>query len=1038
MRIDINEEINKTQIKQPVNNTIAAAAQNSKETGVSAVFENGIIDGFLEKEKNSGVESYDESFENKKKQQKLCSVVNSMNEKELAQIKEESACVEDEEIEAIVTVQEKIRMKLAAYCDDFDSGMVEEFSKEQLSQISSMEGNVYAWANKLKDEGIPVTEYNLTNVKNALEMASQLTGISDAAKAYFIQNSNSDVTIKSIYISNYSTSINKNSSAGNYYSTQAGGYVTQNSIGDDFEAISSQVKEMLLSEGIQITDEIMQNSKWLYDRQLPIDKNSLERLNTLNQLQFPMTEEALRDVIAEALKDGKIPVDASLTGETLTDIINKSSDVVNTIQNTDDNVLKAAIAAVGEDVTIADLKAVISGEILSIEGSIEGAASKSVEELANQISDDDVRFVAARRQLEEIRLQMTVEAAAVMEKNGISVDTQSLFDLIDNLKAIEDKYNALQLSRANVEPSRENIDLYSKINKAVENIGNSHAGLISVAASKETALVMSELEAEGIAFTDKYKDAQSAYETVMTKPRADMGDSINKAFRNVDDILDEMNLEKSQYNQRAVRILGYNNMEITIENIEKVKAADASINKMLSEMTPSAVVKMIRDDYNPMNVTVEELNLKLNEYKDETNASNEKYSEFLWKMEQHKEITQTEKESYIGIYRLLNQIEKSDGALVGALVSQGASLTMDNLLSASRTRKHSAMDYKIDDDFNGYDSKLENSISEQIQKGFSSQTMQYMSDLSAQVLSNININGLEQAFNNDFGQMSFEQFAQFMQNTHEFEDLQKDYLKQKLENFRQVAQNADKQVFDMLNSFDITASINNIEAAELMLKEPGSWFKKLLLNENDEYNELFEKAGQLFEKLGETDDFTKDYESFGTEAEKYIKEISGQSDNYVDVKAMKQLSTQLTVSMKMAREEVYQVPVEIGGELTSINLKFRLNTNEQKKVTVSMDTQTVGSIYAEFTVSDGKLKGMIVAENKESCTILKKICASFESSVVDCAQLTVTEITYVENNNCSSNDIFTKDSVSSSENVSSKQLYQVAKAFIEAIRENFK
>ena len=48
----------------------------------------------------------------------------------------------------------------------------------------------------------------------------------------------------------------------------------------------------------------------------------------------------------------------------------------------------------------------------------------------------------------------------------------------------------------------------------------------------------------------------------MTAPRSDMGDSIKKAFSNVDDILQDLQLDTSETNRRAVRILAYNNTDV--------------------------------------------------------------------------------------------------------------------------------------------------------------------------------------------------------------------------------------------------------------------------------------------------------------------------------------------------------------------------------------------------------------------------------------------------------------------------------------------
>ena len=70
------------------------------------------------------------------------------------------------------------------------------------------------------------------------------------------------------------------------------------------------------------------------------------------------------------------------------------------------------------------------------------------------------------------------------------------------------------------------------------------------------------------------------YETLMTAPRTDMGDSIQKAFRNVDDILNDLGVEATEENRRAVRILGYNGIEITEDSIIQMKAADEEVQRM--------------------------------------------------------------------------------------------------------------------------------------------------------------------------------------------------------------------------------------------------------------------------------------------------------------------------------------------------------------------------------------------------------------------------------------------------------------------------
>ena len=185
------------------------------------------------------------------------------------------------------------------------------------------------------------------------------------------------------------------------------------------------------------------------------------------------------------------------------------------------------------------------------------------------------------------------------------------------------------------------------------------------------------------------------YETLMTAPRRDMGDSIQKAFSNAaESLLKDMDLENSAANQRAVRILGYNGMDISEENIQNVKALDEQMQRAFKNMTPAVTLEMIRRGENPLDMSMEQLNQVAEDIKQETgNEDQERFSRYLWKLEQNHEITEEERSGYIGIYRLIAQVEKTDGAALGALMQQGSGITMRNLLTAVRTSKKGGMDY---------------------------------------------------------------------------------------------------------------------------------------------------------------------------------------------------------------------------------------------------------------------------------------------------------------------------------------------------------
>ena len=152
-------------------------------------------------------------------------------------------------------------------------------------------------------------------------------------------------------------------------------------------------------------------------------------------------------------------------------------------------------------------------------------------------------------------------------------------------------------------------------------------------------LTVNSLWKDGNHLRDHYIKAGETYEALKTAPRKDLGDSIQKAFRNVDDILNEMNLEITEQNRRAVRILGYNHMEITEENISKMKTADQEVQTLLERMQPGVTLQIIRKGMNPLDMSIEKLNDIAAEVQNEFGVPKEKYSEFLWKVEKYNEIT---------------------------------------------------------------------------------------------------------------------------------------------------------------------------------------------------------------------------------------------------------------------------------------------------------------------------------------------------------------------------------------------------------------
>ena len=373
------------------------------------------------------------------------------------------------------------------------------------------------------------------------------------------------------------------------------------------------------------------------------------------------------------------------------------------------------------------------------------------------MTQQSLREVTALRQLEELRLSMTQQAAVRMLKQDINIDTRDLSQVVANLRSVETQMTRELFARNGVAATDENIAMYTELRRDMQAIGDASVvrlgslfdaeklanaatdteavqmqsntdrgnalrmisvrGLATLVAGEEageqgTVVPGGELAMAGsgsqtagtssdtIRRPANFATMEREYDALGTAPRADMGDSIRKAFANVDAILQDMNLPADAEHVRAVRILGYNSIAITEENLQQVLQYDREVNDLIIACQPGAVLSMIRDGINPLDLSVEELNQTLRDRNYQAGVKEtEDFATFLRDVERRGEISPEERSGYIGIYRVLKKLERSGDREAGYLFANGSRLTVRNLITAMRSRKAAGMDVSVDDDF---------------------------------------------------------------------------------------------------------------------------------------------------------------------------------------------------------------------------------------------------------------------------------------------------------------------------------------------------
>lgn len=949
------------------------------------------------------------------------------------------------EPDQIVTIVDRIKTTMAkagvvveGYNTDLDLDKIKEItgSRAYASSIKAGAGDsakVDEYAKNIAESfakyDVPVTEDNVKAAVSAMEEAEGLAQPDQGAIRYMVEN-NLAPTISNFYMAIHSGAGMGNGQGAGYFSDGSGylGKKADAIDGGDASQVTWQdtnldaglnkrIEEIIDNSGYEINDSYKADAIAMINSGLRFTEETFMAYEKIKEVSLPINIEERADAIARGIKEGLGAGGADLsTDKTL---LEQAEELVGQVNELDDQAVDAVLAK-GKTLNIRNLafearQIVVAGTETSV---ISGNQIINVAQNPVDSAQPESANQASYALLQETKLSMTLSSTYFLLKNGIDAAVTDLSLLVDQLKEAENLQFEAVFGR---DKSEALIDLYDETQDKLEEIKTlplATLGLVSVRSSYNLNVVYS----EGINLRAAYESAGEKYEPLMTEVRADLGDSIKKAFANVDDILKEMDQELSQDNERAVRILGYNNMEITDENIDKVKKAYSHVKNIIDMMTPGRVLDLIRSGANPLEMSMEDLEAKLGEDPDPAGEA-ERYSHFLYRMEQSRSITEEEKESYMGIYRMITQTLKDDGAAVGTLINTQGEINFKNLLSAVRTRRNKGMDLKIDDNF-GYIDKL-------VSKG---QTIDQQIAKAYMINASENITGDPADYNN----------------------LQK-------------AAKVPEEVVTLLENTGIEPTVDNLVSADALLKNSENIFQTIRelsdkstkkaqnVDKNVDNNrgiggenisntvefetEIDSLIAEVTDKFESREEVNQAFGKMAEATEKMLSDLKEGADNSIDVRSIAASYKQVNVVRALANNDFYQVPVKVGEEYTSVSVRLIRGQEEDKgQVSIYMDHAEYGEITARFSASQDKgLEGMIVCGDDDGLAKLKGKSEAFDQ-----------KMDFIEGNK---NIIFAKSAVSlkhfltntdkeyrnisnglegndGKDAISTRNLYRVAKEFI--------
>lgn len=968
---------------------------------------------------------------------------NTTSAEDYARMQEDGFSLDATVSNTIVTEIDKIKVELAKAGVDL-SFLGDDLDYEQLEAITGSAALAGQLVSAMREADLPASEDNVKDMIETVSMAGELQAPGDGAIKYLLDNQ-LEPTVENLYKAEFSGS--------NMYQAKSDETV-------DISSFSDQVESVIRQAGLTVSDETVSDSKWLLENEIPLTAENLQYYELLKNGSFPIDMKTLSEQIASAIAEGGRPQSAlvfpeagfSARAEHAFEIVNEATeeDLTYIIDHEMDLSLRSLEAAIAnrESVAIANGQSVAREE----DAALSADDTQTGRDVDGEIyTRKGLELLTARRQLEEIRLAMTIQANYSLLRQGISIETEPLERLVEQLKAEENAYYENLLKTQGIETTEANVSLFRETTEKVTELKTLPAYVLGMEEAR--ANTVNAVHSAGTALRDTFEQANERYETLMTAPRADLGDSIQKAFGNVDDILRSLGLDLSEENRRAVRILGYNSLEITPESIAQMKDADETVQRVFHSLTPAVVLQMIKKGMNPLDMDFRDLNAAANEIADETeDGSNQKFSEFLWKLERNNEITKEERSSYIGIYRLIHQVEKTDGAVIGALVNQGAELTMRNLMMAVRSeRRGGKMDYSVDDSFGERKESgdQESSITDQIETSYQNNCLKDVADL----LTPEKIRALWSEVP-DWENMTPEQLKEALQQTQTNErDVDYAYAREELNRLAESA-HAASDIYDILQKYDIPNTMMNVIAMQTMVQDRNRAFRQIFGQVNEDSDgktrtdELEKIKAKLLEEFVEAVKTPKEMgeaqEKLGELAENVMKTmIESDEVTSLDVREMRLLAAQLSIGRQLAREEQYSVPVMVSDGVVNVSLKIVRGVDKKGTVDIMMESELRGKIAATFQAKEEGITGLVATDHQDTRRLLEESAAGLLSALGD----ETVSMNYVYSQDFDINrfssgmyGIHAEDSKAEPKETESYQvqtarLYHIAESFIRTIRD---
>ncbi|OON98128.1 MAG: hypothetical protein ATN35_05810 [Epulopiscium sp. Nele67-Bin004] len=561
-----------------------------------------------------------------------------------------------------------------------------------------------------------------------------------------------------------------------------------------------------------------------------------------------------------------------------------------------------------------------------------------------------------RGQINIIRAKLNVEAARNISQK-MPLESAVLSDVANALVEYQNSVADKALEGAGLENTPEYKELMLKIMETTSQMKQNPDEALSI-----------QMQTNETATLEEFNKVLGRYEENELVPERRFGESVAKVAGQINDYLKDNGLPTDELTVQAAKGLVMNNQELSVANIEGAKDIALKMTTFLEEMTPSMAAGMIKEGINPYNSNID----SSMEYIEDKRIPDLKktVAESIVALDQKGQISSSQKQELIGLYQVLNGIEKNKEQVIGYMYKNDLPLTVERLQEAVKYANNSSNVAATVDDTTTQTEKQLDSSREKIETA--SLENKKLID-AANVVENtkltVNRSSDAKAISAKLDSMIFP-FVRARMKSQLGEFGKTDTLPDSFLEKINVAKNASEDTINALKDKGIQLTISNLYLMEKIIEDPSGFSEnfKEYVGEDDYFPESLKELAEEMEALEKEAKEDKDAAMMG-----------GDINAYKDNKSLEEM-TKFTKQLNSTNGEdgVYQIPFVIQGEARTVHLY----TNDKKNVSgeikdelnavISYNTKTMGTVVANLKITSTSVNYEVSGETEEITNRLAK------------------------------------------------------------------